>query len=164
MRRCTRKNPTAGASSPTTAPVAKASRMKSASRMDMRRVVPGRRKRRRRPVEGDAAANEDEPLDIALDRSELVRDVEDGRAQVGVELLEQGGEGLLGVRVYARRGLVENEEVRLPRERLGNVRPLLLAAREPLDGRVGLIGQPDALDRRLDGAAIGRAKRPRQPT
>ena len=33
-------NPTAGASTPTIAPVAKASRMNSESRMDMRRVVP----------------------------------------------------------------------------------------------------------------------------
>jgi hypothetical protein len=40
--------------------------------MDVRRVVPDAWESRRWPVEDDAAANEDDSLDEALDRSELV--------------------------------------------------------------------------------------------
>ena len=70
--RWTRKKPTAGASSPTIAPAAKASRMNSSSSMDVRRVVPDAGEALGRAVEHDPAADEDEPLDEALDRSELV--------------------------------------------------------------------------------------------
>src|SRR5215211_6913302 len=85
MRRWTRKKPTAGASTPTTAPAAKASRMNSDSNMDVRGVVPQPRQRGRRSVEDDAAADEDEPLDVALYRAELVRDVQDGNRQLPME-------------------------------------------------------------------------------
>src|SRR2546423_14063738 len=77
IRRWTRKNPTAGASTPTIAPVAKARRMKSASKMDMRRVVPRGRERARVAVEDDLAAHQHEPLDEALDGAELVGDEQD---------------------------------------------------------------------------------------
>ena len=76
--RWTRKKPTAGASRPTIAPAANASRMNSRSSMGVGGVVPDAREVLRRAVEDDAAADEHEPLDEALDRSELVRDVEDG--------------------------------------------------------------------------------------
>src|SRR6187200_3395062 len=79
--RWTRKNPTAGASTPTTAPVANAIRMKSASRMNMGRVVPVGRELGGRAVEDDPATDEDHALDEALDRPELVRDVEDRDAE-----------------------------------------------------------------------------------
>ena len=42
-----------------------------------------------RAVEDDAAADEDEPLDEALDRAELVRDVEDGDSELAVQAVEQ---------------------------------------------------------------------------
>src|SRR4029078_9586703 len=64
--RWTRKNPTAGASTPTTAPVAKAMRMKSASKMKMGRVVPVGGKLGGRAVEDDPAADEYHSLDEAL--------------------------------------------------------------------------------------------------
>src|SRR5215218_5445544 len=131
IRRWTRKNPTAGASTPTTAPVANASRMKSASKMDMRRVVPRSREARRVAVEDDLAAHEHEPLDEALDGAELVRDEQDRHREVAVELCEQFRERLLRVDVDACGRLVEHEQVRLGGERLGDQRTLLLAAGEP---------------------------------
>src|SRR5918996_6146680 len=79
MPRCTTKNPTAGASSPITAPAAKARRMNSESNMDVRRVVPEAWEVDGRSVEDDRAAHEEEPLDVALDGAELVGDVDDGR-------------------------------------------------------------------------------------
>src|SRR6185436_20275579 len=75
IRRWTRKKPTAGARIPTTAPVAKATRMKSASRMDMGGVVPVRGQVGRPPVEDDAASHEDDPLGELLHGAELVGDV-----------------------------------------------------------------------------------------
>src|SRR5207244_4873990 len=75
-RRWTRKKPTAGASRPTTMPAPNASRMNSRSSMGVRRVVPDTGQVRRGPVEDDPAPNEHDPLDEALDRSELVRDVQ----------------------------------------------------------------------------------------
>src|SRR5215211_7168314 len=89
MRRCTRKKPTAGARSPTTAPAAKARRMKSASRMDMRRVMPGIRELGRRPVVEDLPAHEHEPLDEGLDGAELMGDVDDRHPQLPVQLAEE---------------------------------------------------------------------------
>src|ERR671938_468914 len=53
IRRWTRKKPTAGASTPTTAPVANASRMNSDSSMDVRGVVPDPWELAGRPVEDE---------------------------------------------------------------------------------------------------------------
>src|SRR6188508_476493 len=97
--RWTRKKPTAGASRPTTAPAAKASRMNSRSSMDMRRVVPEAGEILRRAVEDDAAADEHEPLDEALDRSELVRHVEDRDRELAVQAVEQVCQRFLGLDV-----------------------------------------------------------------
>ena len=102
--------------------------MNSASKMDMRWVVPARGEARRLAVEHDAAANEDEALDVALDRPELVRDEDDRRSQVAVKLFEQGRERLLGVDVDTSRRLVQNEQVGLAGEGLGDECSLLLAA------------------------------------
>ncbi len=59
--------------------------MNSSSSMGVRRVVPHGREVARRPVEDDAAAHEDEPLDDVLDGAELVRDVEDRHAEVAAQ-------------------------------------------------------------------------------
>src|SRR5918992_3412243 len=147
IRRWTRKKPTAGASRPTTAPAAKASRMNSDSSMRVRGVVPDLGQCRRGPVEEHAPADEDEALDEALDRPELVGDVEDRHRELAVEPVEQRGQRLLRLRVDAGGGLVEHEERRLACQRLGDERPLLLAARETVDGPRRGVRQPDALDR-----------------
>src|SRR5215211_9534831 len=130
IRRWTRKNPTAGASTPTTAPAANARRMKSASKMDMRGVVPGAGERRGCAVEDDRAADEHEPLDEALDGAELVRHEQDRHAKVAVQVLEQLREGLLSVDVHSRCGFVQHDQVRAGRKRLRDERTLLLPARQ----------------------------------
>src|SRR5215218_10659674 len=114
IRRWTRKNPTAGASTPTTAPVASARRMNSRSSSDMacvamrvRRVVPPLREIDRCPVEHDRAPDDDQPLDVGLDRPELMGDVEDRHPQLTPEPVEQGGQDLLCLGVDAARRLVE---------------------------------------------------------
>src|SRR3954453_2689825 len=92
--RSTRKNPTAGARSPTTAPVASASRMNSRSSMVtvivvVGRVVPHAGEPTRRAVVDDPAADEHDPVDDVLDRAELVRDVEDRDAELPPQRLEE---------------------------------------------------------------------------
>jgi hypothetical protein len=118
--------------------------------MNMGRVVPVGGELGRRAVEDDRAADEYHSLDEALDRPELVRDVEDRDAEGLVQLPEEGAERLLGVDVDAGCRLVEDEEIGLAGERLGDEGALLLAAGEPLDrcGRVFL--EADAGDRVCD--------------
>jgi hypothetical protein len=96
--------------------------------MDMAGVVPVSRKARRRAVEDDPAADEDDALDETFDGAELVRDIEDGHAQLAVELAEEGAEGLLCVHVHSGGGLVEYEELGLAGEGLGDVGALLQAS------------------------------------
>src|SRR5919199_498291 len=130
------------------------------SRMDMGGVVPAARERARLPVEDDPAADEHEPLDVGLDRAELVRDVEDGDVELAPQLVEQDGDRLLRVDVDADRRLVEHEQLRLGGERLGDERALLLAARERPERPPRLLDEADALDRALDGGPVAGAERP----
>src|SRR2546430_1705081 len=136
------------------APAAKASRMNSNSNMDMRRVVPDPRKRRRRAVEDDALADEHEPLDDMLDCTELVGDVQDRDVELVVEAREQLGEGLLRCDVDARRRLVQRQELGLGRECFRDERALLLPTRQPGERSLRERAQADALDRLLDRLAI----------
>src|SRR5262245_51934593 len=89
MRRWTRKKPTAGASTPITAPAAKASRMNSNSNMHVRGVVPDAGQPARCAVEDDPPVDEHQPLDVALHGAELVRDVEDRHRQLLVQRSEE---------------------------------------------------------------------------
>src|SRR3954449_12350742 len=130
ISRCTRKNPTVGARTPTIAPAANASRMNSRSSMRVRRVVPEVRERGRGSVEDDPLAHEYESLDRILDRAELVRDVQDRHAELAMKSREQIRERTLRLHVDARRRLVEHEQRRLRGERLRDERTLLLTARE----------------------------------
>src|SRR5947207_2798507 len=162
-RRWTRKKPTAGASSPTTVPLAKASRMNSGSRMDMRRVVPGCRQLRGRAVEDDRAADEHQPVDVGLDSAELMRDVEDRRPELFVELLEELGERSLRLDVDPGGRLVEHEHLRLAGERLRDECSLLLATRQPRQRPRRERRQPHASDRLVDDGSVGRAEQPERP-
>src|SRR5215208_932862 len=105
-RRWTRKKPTAGASTPTTLPVAKARRMNSLSSMDVRRVVPDAGELRRRPVEDDRSAHQQDALDVALDGAELVQHVEHGHTELALQPVEQLGQRLLRLGVDPGRRLV----------------------------------------------------------
>ena len=115
-----------------------------------------------RAVEDDAAADEDEPLDEALDGPELVRDVEDGDRELAVELFEQAGQRFLGFDVDTGGRLVQDEQRRLAGERLGDERPLLLAARQRAQRDVGAVAEPDPLDRLGDDGAVAPAQRSEQ--
>src|SRR5206468_11669697 len=112
-RRCTRKNPTAGASSPTTMPAPNARRMNSRSSMGVGGVVPDTGQGRRRPVEDDAAAHEHDALDELLDGAELVRDVEDRHTELLAEPAEERGDRVLRLDVHTGGRLVEDEQLRL---------------------------------------------------
>src|SRR5262249_20797200 len=149
-RRWTRKNPTVGASTPTMAPTPNASRMNSRSSMLVRRVVPDAGEIVRRAVEDDGAADEHESFDELLDRAELVRDVEDGDAELAVQLREQRGERVLGLGVDTRCRLVEHEQGRLGSERLRDEGPLLHASGERTQRRSRPFGETDPSDGAVD--------------
>src|ERR687896_353426 len=104
--RWTRKKPTAGASTPTIAPAAKARRMNSESNMDVRGVVP--------------------------DAGQLTRRV------------------------------VEDEQRRLRRERLGDKCPLLLPAGQPGERAVGHGSEADTGDRLFDCTPVRSTQRAEQ--
>src|SRR3954453_17108027 len=108
---------------PMTMPAAKASRMNSESSMRVRGVVPHAGQLAGPAVEGDAAANQQQPLHVALDGAELVRPVEDRRAEIGGETGEQAAQRLLRLGVDAGGRLVEDEHRRLSCERLRDEGP-----------------------------------------
>src|SRR5262245_35619090 len=129
--------------------------MNSWSRMDMGGVVPGRRQSTWVAVEDDRPPDEDEALDVALDRTELVRDEEHGCPELAVELVEQGGERLLRVDVHSRGRLVDDEEARLPGEGLRDQRPLLLSAGQGCDRPVGESVEAHPVDCLSHPGAVG---------
>src|SRR4051794_33730524 len=155
IRRWTRKKPTAGASTPTTAPAPKASLMNSWSSMRVGGVVPALGQVVRVAVELDPAPDEEQPLRDVLDRAELVRDVEDGDVELAVQSGEQCGERLLRVGVDTGRRLVEDQQPRLRGDRLRDEGALLLPAGEGCNGLACLVAETDAGDRALDGLAVG---------
>ena len=137
-----------------TAPAANARRMNSLSSMRVGGVVPLGREGAGRPVEDDAAAHEDEALHDLLDGAELVRHVEGRHLPVVAEAVEEAGKRLLRLSVDARGRLVQDEQRGLAGERLGDERPLLLAAGQ-LRQRTGcLLGEPDVRDGRIHDRAV----------
>jgi hypothetical protein len=132
--------------------------------MDMGRVVPVARERGGGTVEEDAAAHEHEPFHEPLDGTEFVRDIEDRRAELDVELLEQLGEGVLSFDVHPRGRLVEDDEVGLSGERLRDVGALALPARETVNGDVGTLEQADALNRSANSRSIRRCEGADKPS
>ena len=98
-----------------------------------------------------------------LDGSELVRDVQDGHAELPVQPGEQGCEGLLRRDVDSGRGLVEDEQLRVAGERLGHERALLLASGEPGERPICDLGEPDSVDRLLDASSILTAESADEP-
>ena len=137
--------------------------MNSFANMDMARVVPDAGKVVGRAVEDDRAAHQHEALDVLLDRSELVRDVDDRHAQLAVEIGEELGERLLRLGVDAGRRLVEDQEGGLARERLRDEGSLLHPAGERANGHVRDRLEADAGDRIRDELAIVPAERADEP-
>ena len=120
--------------------------------------MPDARQGGRLAVEDDPLADEDEALDHVLDRAELVRDVQDRHAELAVQPPEQLRQRLLRRDVDAGRRLVERKQLRAGHERLRDERALLLPPGEPRQRTARKPGQPHALDRVLDGLAVGRAE------
>jgi hypothetical protein len=131
--------------------------------MDMGRVVPEARKVTGRPVEDDVTAHEDDPLDEALDRSELVRDIEDGHRELAVKAVEKLGERLLRFDVDARRRLVEDEKLGFRGERLGDERTLLLSAGKARQRPVRHTGEAYARNRLMDALTVVARESPEKP-
>src|ERR671931_171965 len=148
--RWTRKKPTTGASSPTIAPAAKA------SRMNLRGVVPHAGQGRRRPVEDDSLADEHQPFDDLLDRAELVRDVEDGDTELAVEVCEQLRERFLRLHVDTGGGFVQREQLRAGDDRLRDESTLLLAAGEPCQRPPRKRREPESGDPLVDRVPVVR--------
>src|SRR5262245_20246130 len=94
-RRWTRKKPTAGASTPTTAPAPNARRMNSLWNMGVSRVVPDAGQLARGSVEHDRAPHENEALHVVLDRAELVRHVDDRHTELVMQACEETSDRLL---------------------------------------------------------------------
>jgi hypothetical protein len=126
-------------------------------------VVPAGRKLGGAAVEDDPAADEDHTLDEALDRAELVRDVEDRHAELLMEFPEKGGENLLRVDVDSRGWLVEDEEIRFPGERLRDVSALLLSPRKPLDRATRQLAQSNSVDRAGNHVSVAAAEWSEKP-
>jgi hypothetical protein len=132
--------------------------------MDMRRVVPSRRKVRGITIEDDPAAHEHESLDETLDGAELMRDEQDRHDELAVEPGEQSGKRLLRVDINACSRFVEDEQIGLSRKRLRDEGALLLPARQACDDGVRVRGEADPGDRCVDHRPVGGAKRPDNAT
>jgi hypothetical protein len=120
----------------------------------MRRVVPDPGKIPRGAVEDDRPPHEHESLDVMLDGSELVGDVDDRDSELAVQVGEEIGQRLLRLGVDTRRRLVENQERWLPGECLRDERALLHPAGESPDRCIGHRLEADAADRLRDKRAI----------
>ena len=110
---------------------------------------------RRRPAGDDLVAEEDGgPVRQRLHLVHVVRRQQHrrpGRGQQPDELPR-----LTTPRgVEARRGLVEEEEVRVADDPQAHIEPSLLAARQPLDAVVALLLQTDELDHLVDRTRVG---------
>jgi hypothetical protein len=124
--------------------------------------VPDARKLVRRAVEDDLPAHEHEALNEPFDGAKLVRDVQDRHVELAVEAVQQRGQRLLRLDVDAGRRLVEHEQRRLRRERLGDERTLLLSAREPLQRAIGDRAEADPVDRLRHDLAVAPSRRTEQ--
>ena len=120
------------------------------------------RLRRRRAVVLDAAVgHDDRPVEVLLERTELVRHEDHGRAGVG-EPPEDACHRLLVGEVDAGVGLVEEECLRLAGQGAGDERTLLLAAGQRGDAVVRAVREVGGLQRLLDRDAIDAPERAEQ--
>ena len=154
ISRCTRKKPTVGASTPTIAPAANASRMNSRSSMD---VATGRarglgarragRRRRSARARARAAARRARPRRTRARRTGSSR-----RARCAAPRAAR--RALPAPRRRRRSSARRAPAARLGRERLRDEGPLLLAARRAAQRPRRDVGEPDALERLVDGGTV----------
>ncbi len=109
----------------------------------------GRRRELAQPARGDDA----DPVGERGGILEVVGDEQRGQVEPAEELLELRAHLGLRVRVERRERLVQEEHLRLPRERAREGDALALASREAAGALVGEVGEPEALEQ-LGGSAL----------
>ena len=113
----------------------------------------------RRAVGDQAAVGEREDAVGKAGRQLEVVDGGDHRPPVVRQAAHAAEQVELVADVEVGRGLVEEQEGGVLRERLGEEHPLLLAARERRHGPVGKAGEVEGVERRVDARAVGIAER-----
>src|SRR5256714_11261410 len=117
---------------------------------------------------GDAASIHDEEhlVDDMQARVDAVREEEDGAGAPVAPAGDEVRDRPLIAEVEVRERLVAQQDPRIPHERLGDAKPLLLAARQPADRSVGVGLRFDLRERAIDARvrrAIGPGDTPPMP-
>ena len=110
----------------------------------------------------DPAVDERRLVEVVGSAGQIVGRRDDRPAGLRLRF-EDAHQVLLGRHVHPRDRFVEQVQVRLRRERLGEEDPAALPARQGTDLAVSLVGHPDGLERRIDRLAILAAHRAAQP-
>src|SRR5438132_7978765 len=110
-----------------------------------------------------AVHDEEDAIDEMEHRIDIVRDEEDGAVLALAPAPKELGDALLVPQVEARERLVAEEQVRSADERLRDPEALLLAARQPPDGRLGVSTGLHGRDRRVHPGARSRVREPDPP-
>ena len=96
-------------------------------------------------------------------RVHVVGDEDDRRPRALPPGVEQVDDAALGREVEGEQRLVGEDQHRVGDERLRDAQPLLLAAREPADGRIRVRRRADLVERGVDAGAILGAEAPEAP-
>ena len=94
--------------------------------------------------------HDDGPIDHLGDHGEVVLDQEDGRAALALHRAQDGGHLGRLVQVEPRRGLVGQQDLRLGRQRPGQLDQAAVPQPEGVDRGVGQVGDPHQLERGVD--------------
>ena len=105
-----------------------------------------------------AAVDDDDVVAGALQLAEQVRGDQDRDAEVGVDAADQAEHLVAADRVEAVGRLVEQDQLRVVDQGLGELDPLLHAGRVAADGAVALLVEADVAQR-VGGALAGRGRR-----
>ena len=110
-----------------------------------------------------AALDGDERVADPLDLAEQVRADHHGDAELGADPVDQRQHGVPAGRVEAVGRLVEQQQVGVVHQRLGELDPLLHAGRVAADLPVALLVEPDVAQRLGGAFAGGRARQAADP-
>src|SRR5215813_6296727 len=179
-RRGTRKTPMAGQITAVIAPAANARCMKEYSRnsgisalvfvsddADRRAVERGQRRVAQEivgaPVEDEAAIEAGELGHFLRDDADVVAHQDERHVALAIQVVQQGVEARLRLRIHAARRLVQDQEFRLGDERPGDEHALLLPDRERADTGGGMRLHADLPQHVVDPLLLGGADPTEQP-